>query len=422
MNTYKNLILRPIGIALLVIFGGWEMSAYAAASQGFPLIMAMNIGKKNYDDPEYLAALSRPKVVILGFYPGWRGKDGRMSMRNVVQAIKQRNPGSLIGQYTILSETQDSLDRTSADTDKGKKLDREGWWLLDANGKRVQWTEKYGAFETNVAQWTKPDENGLRYSEWLARRDHSIYFNPVPEFDIWFFDNALSRPAVKMADWDGDGKDDSRDDLRIAAGYRRGHATHWEAARLLYPKALHIGNAEDVSSPEYSGKLQGVFMEAVIGASWSTERRSGWEAMLERYRSAMKHTAAPHIVGFNVHGEKGDYQRMRYGLTSCLLDNGFFSYTDEKVGYSSVVWFDEYDVDLGLPIDPPSTRSWVNGVYRRNYQKGAVLLNPGVLPKTVVIEVGYRRMKGSQAPTVNDGAAVTSITLRGKDGIILVKE
>ena len=389
----------------------------------YPRIMGMNIARPAfYGTPEYQSALSKPDIVILGFWEGWGNTKKTMSERDVVRRLKEMNSKLLVGQYTILNEWKDVDEPSNTRPEVSRKLDGENWWLRDENGRRVRWTDKYHAWDINMTTWTRPDRDGDRYPEWLAKRDYETFFRPVPEFDIWFFDNALSRPAVKNADWDGDGQRDSRDDLRIAAAYRRGNVAHWDKARQLYPRAIFIGNSDDLSSPEYSEKLQGVFMEAVIGASWSIERSKGWEAVMERYRSAMKHTAAPHIVGFNVHGAKDDYQRMRYGLTSCLLDDGYFSYTDEKVGYGSVVWFDEYDVDLGLPFDPPPMKPLANGIYRRNYEKGAVIVNPGMLPMAVTIEAGYRRVKGSQAPDVNDGTAVTIVTVRGKDGIILVKE
>ena len=110
-----------LGLAILWLLNTADVAALAADKTGFPRIMSMNIGAKNYDDANYLESLSRPNVVILGFYPGWKGKDGKASIETVIRAIKQRNPKSLIGQYTILSETQDSTDRTSADTDRGKE-------------------------------------------------------------------------------------------------------------------------------------------------------------------------------------------------------------------------------------------------------------------------------------------------------------
>lgn len=413
--------VMALGIAILYLLSAGDLAAQAGGKKGFPRIMGMNIGAKNYDDPKYLDALSHPDVVILGFYPGWRGKDGKALMGAVVQAIKQRNPWSLIGQYTILSETQDSGDRTSADTDKGKKLDREGWWLLDAKRKRVQWTDKYTAFEANISEWTKPDENGLRYPEWLARRDYDIYFRPTPGFDIWYFDNALSKPAVKTADWNRDGMNDANDDPEIVRAHRAGHVAEWRQAHELRPDMVLMGNSDDLSSAEFSGKLHGAFLEALIGKSWSMERWKGWEKMMLRYHSAITHTARPHIVGFNVWGRDDDYQQMRYGLASCLLDDGYFSYTDPKSGYSSVPWFDEFDLDLGSPLDPSQTEPWEQGVYRRVFQKGMVLVNPGFFSKTVRIEQGYRHFEGTQAREVNNGKPVANITLPPKDGIVLIR-
>src|ERR1051325_9219953 len=74
----------------------------------FPRLMGMNIGAKNYDDARYQQDLARLDVVILGFYKGWRPQDyaptSTAAMRKVVQEIKTRHPGILVGQYTILNE------------------------------------------------------------------------------------------------------------------------------------------------------------------------------------------------------------------------------------------------------------------------------------------------------------------------------
>ena len=410
-----------LGLVMFWLLNTADVAALAADKPGFPRIMSMNIGAKNYDDANYLESLSRPHVVILGFYPGWKGKDGKASMETVIRAIKQRNPKSLIGQYTILSETQDSTDRTSADTDRGKKLDQEGWWLLNAKGKRVQWTDKYTAYEANITQWTTPDQNGQRYPEWLADRDYNMYFQKNPGFDIWYFDNALSKPAVKSADWNRDGNNDANDSSEIVRAHRTGHVAEWRKARELRPNIFLMGNSDDLSSLEFSGKLQGAFLEGLIGLSWSMERWQGWEKMMVRYHSAMIHTAPPHLVGFNVWGRADDYQQMRYGLTSCLLDDGYFSYTNPQAGYSAVPWFDEFDVKLGDPVDPVQTEPWEQGVYRRVFQNGLVLVNPGAFPRTIRLDQGYEHFNGTQVREVNNGKPVVSITIPPKDGIILIR-
>lgn len=418
----RNNLLAVILMAAAASLDLTNAVAAGFEQHSYPRIMGMNIARPAYyNTPEYQTQLSKPDIVILGFWEGWGNSMKNSTESEVVRRLKNVNPTLLVGQYTILNEWKDINEPLNVRPELSTKLDAENWWLRDAGGNRKQWTADYHAWDINITAWTKPDRNGNRYPEWLAKKDYETFFRPVPEFDIWFFDNAFPRPYVKTADWDGDGTDDNRDDPRIAAAHRRGNVAHWEAARLLHPTALFIGNSEDVSSLEYSGKLQGVFMEGVIGMSWSIERWKGWDGMMERYRLTMKHTASPHIVGFNVHGKKDDYQRMRYGLASCLMDDGYFSYTDETVGYGSVPWFDEYTIDLGAPVDSPPFLPWQNGIYRRTYEKGIVLINPGLLSKTVTIESGYLRIKGTQAPEVNNGSAVISITLGGKDGIILIK-
>jgi hypothetical protein len=48
-----------------------------------------------------------------------------------------------------------------------------------------------------------------------------------------------------------------------------------------------------------------------------------------------------------------------------------------------------------------------------------VLLNPTNEPRKVTLEPGLRRLAGKQDAELNDGSAVTRLTLRPKDGIVL---
>lgn len=389
----------------------------------FPRLMGVNIGAKNYHDEKYQKDIAKLDIVILAFYPGWNNSDKRDPIGDVLKGIKRRNPAILIGQYTILNEAYDDSARHLAHKDKHRKLEKQNWWLRDAAGKKMQWTSRFDAWDVNITHWTRPDGQGKRYSEWLAERDNQIFFSRYSEFDIWFFDNVFDRSKVMKADWDQDGIDDSRDDERIAKAYRDGHVREWQAARRLNQRLIHMGNTDtDLSSAEYKGRLQGALIEGAIGTWWSPEKRYGWYKMMERYRSVLANTAVPHLVGFNVWGKVGNYRHFRYGITSCLLDDGYFSYTDEDNIYGSVPWFDEYDVSLGRAVDSPPVKPWQKGVYRRTFEKGMVLVNPTPWSVTVEIEQGYRRLAGKQDPRVNNGEPAAVVRLGGKDGIILVKD
>jgi len=414
----KTLLLLLILFPILVNAASEEE---IKVNHGFPRLMGINIGNKAYDDPLYRKELSKVDVLIISFYPGWGTYKGVNAEQRTVAAIKQLNPTMLVGQYTMLGEAPASDNEQSASTDIGRKIDENNWWLRNAEGERVQWTNLYNKWDVNITEFMSPDGDGLYYPQWLARRDYNIYFENNSEFDIWYFDNALSRSPVKLADWNQDRRNDLNTHPDVARAYRMGNIAEWEEAKKLNPNLLLLGNSDDISSVEYQNQLHGVLMEAVIGKSWSMVNWYGWDGIMKRYRTNMKYTLGPHLVGFNIWGESTDYQGMRYGLASCLLDNGYFSYTDNSEGYSSVPWFDEFDVDLGLPVDPPAERVWNNGVYRRLFERGMVLVNPGEYPKTVRIEPGYKKIKGGQDPVTNNGGVVTTLTLKGKDGVILLK-
>ncbi len=408
--------------SLFILLWTIDLNAAGLEQHGFPRIMGMNIARPAfYDTADYQKSLSKPDIVILGFWEGWGKSKKKISEQDVVRRLKEMNPVLVVGQYTLLNEWKDETDTYNARPALSRKLDEENWWLRDEKGNRVRWTEKYRAWDINITNWVNPDDNGNRYPEWLAAKDYETFFQPVSEFDIWYIDNFLSRPSAKSADWDRDGKKNKNNEPKISAAYRRGNIDYLEIAKKLSPQALIIVNSDDISSKEYSMQCHGVFMEALIGKTWSTELLKGWAGMMARYREAMKHTAPPHIVGFNVHGKKDDYQRMRYGLTSCLLDDGYFSYTDQDTGYGSVPWFDEFNINLGKPIDPPPCKPWKEGVYKRRFEYGMVIVNPSLFKKTISLGVGWRRFSGHQAPEINNGEDVSKLTLQGKDGLILLK-
>ncbi len=208
------------------------------------------------------------------------------------------------------------------------------------------------------------------------------------------------------ADWDGDGQNDKPDAPAVASAYRAGHAAEWQHIRKIHPGLSLMGNTDgDLSQPEYKGQLQGAFLEGLMGVKWSLETWAGWEAAMKRYRAAMTNTCAPHWVGFNVHGKPADYRFFRYAYASCLLDDGYFCYTDTANGYSSVAWFDEFDFKLGSATTKPPLVPWKNGVWRRDFANGIALVNPAKEPVTITLEPGFSRLRGQQDRDVNNGRA-----------------
>jgi hypothetical protein len=394
--------------ALLTAAGGSQAapgSAAAAGTASFPRLMGMNIGAKNYDDATYQKELARLNVIILGFHKGWNpgsyGANSAAAMRKAVQAIKSHNPND------------------PATLDLRDKLYASHWWLLNAAGRKVQWTSQYSTWEINFTDWTRPDADGRRWPDWLAERYYTVYFRDIPEFDIVFLDG-VNTPLRVTADWDLDKVDDNRNSPIILAAHYAGHLAHWNRLRELAPNALLVGNADnDLANAQWRNQLNGGFLEGMMGERWSIERWAGWGAMMKRYRAVLQNTRQPKIVGFNVVGAVDDYRFFRYAYTSCLLDDGYFSFTDKSRGYSSVAWFDEYDYKLGNALSAPPNAAWDDGIWRRDFQNGVVLVNPTIETRTVNVEPGLRRLAGKQDPVANNGSAVGRLTLQPKDGIVL---
>lgn len=398
--------------------------AKGASTTSFPRLMGMNIGAKNYEDAGYERDLSRLDVVILGFYKGWQppgyAASASLAMRKAVRAIKAHHPGILVGQYTVLNEAYDNPD-DAATADLREKLTANRWWLLNAAGHKVQWTADYATWETNFTNWTRPDAGGQRWPQWLAGRNYAAFFRDIPEFDIVYFDNVMANSRVR-GDWSLVGSDADPTDPGIVAAHRAGHLAHWNQVRKLMPQALLIGNADnDLDNAQWRGQLNGAFLEGLMGERWSIEKREGWKAMMQRYRAVLQNTQQPKIVGFNVSGAVGDYRFFRYAYASCLLDDGYFSFTDASRGYSSVPWFDEYDYKLGKALSAPPAAAWSHSVWRRDFEHGVVLVNPTGETRTVSLESGLRHLAGNQDPGVNDGTVAGQVTLQPRDGIVLRK-
>jgi hypothetical protein len=117
-----------------------------------------------------------------------------------------------------------------------------------------------------------------------------------------------------------------------------------------------------------------------------------------------------HALGVSVTLE--EYQvtpaQQQYGLASYfMISNG-----NDRIGdatTSPVDWFSGYGVNLGTPLGP---RTYSSGVFRRNFTNGIALLGePGLAAQTITFPIAF---------TTLSGASVTSVTLSGSQGIILI--
>jgi hypothetical protein len=232
------------------------------------------------------------------------------------------------------------------------------------------------------------------------------------------------RPRVD-ADWNRDGITDSKNSPQSGQWLREAYRKRFALMHQLMPGKLMIGNLADWGRSnavltELDQTLNGGVIEGILGDNSSPETWANWTEMMRWYRKTMDAVAEPKLVAFHQDGSATDYKSLRYGLASCLLDNGYFAFTDKAKGYTGVVWFDEYDSNLGQAVSPPATTPWQKGVYRRDFENGIALVNPkGNGTVEVTLEEDFRRLDGKQAPSVNNGQVARKIVLQDRDGIIL---
>lgn len=431
----------------------------------FPRLGGMNIsgqpgtGVKNYNDSGYQHDLAKLDLVIIGFYDGWNysgsGKTALQAQKEVVDNIKTLNPNLLLGNYTIMPNVSDSSAYVSVRAALTNGVGPGGnpnspvnndWWARTSNGDQTTF-ESSATFVTNITTHVTPDPNGDRFPQWMAKSRKAAFFDPSLDYDLWYSDNAFYRPRVD-ADWNRDGTDDSKDNLTVRTDYRNGMVAYWTKINELRPDLIIMGNVDGKDSvgglrePEYQRVLASAFLEGGMGQSYSEEKPGGlgWYSLKQTYHSMMDNTVAPHLVVLAIYGDvstSAGYARVRYGLCTALMENGYFNYTHTPNSYWGVQWFDEYDLAgagnsgwLGEAIDPPQRSPWSNGVFRRRFTNGAALVNPrtnldGSLRAAATVDLtglGYRRISGTQDSAVNNGAVVTTLTLAPGDGIVLRRQ
>jgi hypothetical protein len=120
---------------------------------------------------------------------------------------------------------------------------------------------------------------------------------------------------------------------------------------------------------------------------------------------------------------------MRWGLTLALMSGAYYEIKGNFYGpvHSARWWFDEYDGGegvrrrgyLGQPLSAP--QKLADGVYRRDFQRGIALNNSSGTTQTIELKGTFRKLKGTQAPSINDGSSVSSVAIPAKDGIVLLR-
>jgi len=126
-------------------------------------------------------------------------------------------------------------------------------------------------------------------------------------------------------------------------------------------------------------------------------------------------------------GTRDDYQSVRFGLTTTLLGDGYFSYDESTYNHASLWTYDEFDAYLGPPKSTlqsalnPQNSGISQDVLFREFEQGQVIVNATNEEQTIKLDGEFEKLHGTQDPEVNDGRIVYDVTLAAQDGIILLR-
>jgi hypothetical protein len=345
------------------------------------------------------------------------------------------------------------------------KMNSEDWWLKDAGGQLVSGYAHSSQRRINPTLRTKADANGLRHPDWFARywhaspNDQGSWVAPAGESKgyglkggawdgVFADDQYITKGGMGevTADYDRNGANDDVWDSTVRQWVMDGEKGYRDAWAKLEPDWYFFGNMTHILSPNetvptsFEGTYDGGLLQDVTNIFET--RPDGWSKMMQAYRRGMALARGAKLVVFHsnvgtwkekyaAQGEAKNYSVYRwnrYGMTACLMDDGYYAMMVED-GPPELDWFDEFDGGnlnkvgyLGYPIDPPQKSPWSQGVYRREFDNGLVLVNPkGNGTKTVDVGSGWKRLSGTQDPAHNNGQPASTITLPEQDGIILIR-
>ncbi len=370
------------------------------------------------------AALARWDLVIAS---------GETMAASEYWALKQENPEIKILPY---------MDPTTGTFgDPNGPLDTPGYtraWQLKTSDQRL--VDSSDPPTQNCSDLCPPNGAGQRWTDFLAQWVHDTYWAKGVGDGV-FFDNSWNTIAWKASDIDLDANGDN--DISVNGGSWVDN--HWESGMqhlvqttrsLLGPSAIIICNGPLYDNSWANGQLSEGFTD------WEPQLgSSSYSANLTRYLDwSTNHYGSPYYV-LDQDPNQGpsvqtNYQEMRFWLGTTLMGDGYFTFCGPSgaTSYRQMWWYDEYSVDLAsgqatgdasrkgyLGYATGSAQQLSTGVWRRDYDNGIALMNPTGSAQSVSLETAYRRIKGSQDPTTNNGSTLTALTLQSKDGIILLR-
>lgn len=312
--------------------------------------------------------------------------------------IKELNPNIKILAYLASQELRG--DSCSLDGTLRQQLCQQiasDGWLTDGRGKQVEWWPGNPIIDVTNPAWQTALPAFLK-DKIMA----SGYWDGVFLDNVWSEISFLNR--------------------RVAVGGKASSSLEpavnekWGAGmRILLQNVRDAVGAGTIIAGNGGDK----YLDILNGVMYEHFPRYGWESALNQYTKIAQNKTVMLNTNNGNNGNKMNFQTMRFGLTSALLGDGYYSFDNGDQSHNDIWWYDEYDANLGSPLN--NAVKLDNGVWRRNFANGVVLVNPTNQTQTIQLSHDYVKLNGAVDPSVNNGQRVTEVSLAPADGLVLVR-
>lgn len=372
--------------------------------QAAPLTANYYLGELK-SEAGFLSQLARYDLLILT-------QDQINTHLGIIKTIRQNNPDVIILTYVPSQSFNTKYWDNYYSVFKNLRPIDESWWLRDPQGKIIHHWQDLANINMDQA-WSRHLVAFVQAQILNNSEIDGVFFDMVSESISWANGGDI--------DLNGDGQKDDQT---------------WLDKEWLARTAYFLEYARDNLKTKYivmNGSSHPILQQFVNGRMFETfpirrDNNGEWGKIMNSWKKNKQQNSRPFLTIINANTSNSgrvDYQNMRFGLASTLLENGYFSYDYGDQEHGQTWWYDEYDVNLGEPLSSSKSKNnyseYKADIWQRDFANGLAIVNSTGEKKTVGLGGEYEKIHGAQDVKVNDGSIITETSIDGYDGLLLLK-
>lgn len=272
-----------------------------------------------------------------------------------IQSMRQQNP--------------DVLVLTSINAVENRGLP-DAYYLKDINGNRIEvWP---GSYRLNLTKFEVAEYQADFAYQTILGTDlmaDGCFFDNVMTTQSWLTHDIYGNPVFIDADENG-----IPDDPEVLdAAWKAGVFHEMETFIGLMPDAIVNGHAMNIAEEGIGDLFHGIsigfstadVIEGKRPFSWLWETYEAWFELARSPQVTMIESSPPDVLAYGydyapwnkIPAETLEFARtfypyVRFGLALTLMQDGYFAHEFGDTWHGNAWWYDELDVDLGMPLGP----------------------------------------------------------------------